>query len=244
MNTNKFTFTIPSMLHYLLAFLLLEFICMQAHEITHHLVGRIVCGDWGNMTFNIFTLAEGCFETKKIALLSTLAGPALSYFLMWAGMIFVLRSKYILFGFSLIFANLPFARFVSVVLGGGDETVIARGLIETNTYLVLLFVVVFIILPPLIVAYKAIANNYHWLFFVSFLLLPLAFDALLKRVLLAPLVTRWGLLAIPVFGIPFFIISFDLVMLAAFLWFAQYLFREAKPKSVFIGGKQQYSASL
>ncbi|HEV2799151.1 MAG TPA: hypothetical protein VGW12_01570 [Pyrinomonadaceae bacterium] len=219
---------IPKTLSYLLAFLLLEFTCMQAHELIHHLTGRLVCGAWGTMTFNLFYLAPECFETKKIALLSTFAGPALSYFLMWAGMLLVLKNRGGLFGLSLIFANLPFARFISVVMARGDEMLIGRRLIGEGAYPLVLGAVVLILLPPLLVAQKAIANKRRWSIFLSFLLLTLAYDALTKRVLLAPLIDRWELFASNVFGIPLFIVCVDVAVLLALACFSPDLYERKK----------------
>jgi len=207
--------TIPKTLSYALAFLLLEFVCMQAHEVIHHVTGRIVCGAWGTMTFNVFYLAPGCFETKNIALISTFAGPALSYVLMWLGMLLVLKNRYALFGFSLIFANLPFARFITVAMAGGDEMVIGRRFAGAAAYPLILCLVVLILLPPLIVAFKSINVKRPWLVLLAFLLLPLAYDALTKRVLLAPMIDRWEVLAAHVWGVPLFIICVDAVVLVS-----------------------------
>ncbi len=215
--------TIPKTLSYALAFLLLEFACMQAHELIHHLTGRVVCGAWGTMTFSLFHLAPECFETRKIALLSTFAGPALSYFLMWVGMLLLLKNRGGLFGLSLIFANLPFARFITVAMAGGDELVIGRRVIGAGAYPLVLCAVVLVLLPPLIVALKAIANKRRWSIFLSFLLLTLAYDALTKRVLLAPLVERWEMFASPVWGIPLFIICVDAFVLIALAYFSRKL---------------------
>jgi hypothetical protein len=215
--------TIPRTLSYVFAFLLLEFACMQAHELIHHVVGRMVCGAWGSMTFSLFYLAPGCFETTNIALLSTLAGPALSYFLMWLGMLLVLKNRCGLLGLSLIFANLPFARFISVAMMGGDEMVIGRRVIGAGAYPLILCMVILILLPPLVVALKSIANKRRWLIFLALLLLTLAYDALIKRVLLAPLIDRWEVFASPVFGIPLFIICVDAVVLIALACYSRYL---------------------
>jgi hypothetical protein len=220
--------TIPTTLTYALAFLLLEFTCMQAHELIHHATGRVVCGAWGSMTFSMFYLAPGCFETRNIALLSTFAGPALSYFLMWFGMLLVLKNRGGLFGLSLIFANLPFARFITVAMAGGDEMLIGRRIVGAGAYPLILCVVILILLPPLIVALKSIGNKRRWTFFLAFLLLTLAFDALAKRVLLAPLVDRWEALAPDVFGIPLFIICVDAFVLFALALSGRYLYDREK----------------
>lgn len=224
--------TIPKTFSYAVAFLLLEFACMQAHEVIHHVVGRLVCGAWGDMTFNLFYLSPGCFETKKVALISTFAGPALSYFLMWVGMLLVLKSRHGLLGISLIFANLPFARFITAVMAGGDEMVIGRRIIGPGAYPVILCSVTLILLPPLFVALKSIANKHRRTVFVAFLLLTLVYDALTKRVLLAPLVDRWSMFASEVFGIPLFIVCVDVAVLIALVWCGQHLFARGRTSTV------------
>lgn len=215
MNDNHSVLNLKFEWRFLVSFLLLEFICLQGHEIIHHLTGRVICGAWGTMTFWIFTLPGTCFETNPYALLATAAGPALSYFLMWAGMLILLRTGHSLLGFSLIFANLPFARFITVAINGGDEMVIARNLIGEGSRPVILTLTVLILLPPLINAFRSIKNHRRLLILAGFLVLPVLFDAVLKRVLLSFLFER---LEIPtrVFGIPLFIVVVDLLALTTF----------------------------
>lgn len=209
---------------YVAAFLLLEFVCMQAHEIIHHLTGRIVCGEWGAMTFTVFTLAGNCFETNPLAMFATASGPALSYFLVWMGMFVLLRGEHRLFGVSLIFANLPFARFVTVAMKGGDEMVIARRFFGDESWPVVLGLTVLVLLPPLVAAFKSLGTRHRPLIFSAFLLLPLFFDAVIKRVLLEPLIDRWEKTAAPIFGIPLFIAVVDILVLAAFVCCRKHLF--------------------
>jgi hypothetical protein len=208
------------------AFLLLEFVCMQAHEIIHHLTGRIVCGAWGAMKFSVFTLSGNCFETNSSALLATAAGPALSYLLMWAGLLILSRSEHRLFGFSLIFANLPFARFVTVLMKGGDEMTIARRFFGDESWAIILCLTVLAVLPPLAMAFKAIGNRRRPLIFAAFLLLPLLFDAVLKRFLLDPLINRWEATATPFFGVPLFIVIVDVLVLTVFVCCRKHLFEK------------------
>lgn len=228
MNDNHSILELKFNWRFLVAFLLLEFICMQGHEIIHHLTGRVICGAWGTMTFLIFTLPGSCFETNSYALLATAAGPALSYFLMWAGMLFLLRTKHSLLGFSLIFANLPFARFITVAINSGDEMVIARRLFGEGSWLIVLSLTVMILLPPLTTAFRAIGNRRRLLIFSGFLVLPLLFDAVLKRVVLASLFERWEMRATPVFGIPLFVIVVDFLALTAFFFCRKYLFQNTQ----------------
>ncbi|PKP61614.1 hypothetical protein CVT91_02540 [Candidatus Atribacteria bacterium HGW-Atribacteria-1] len=146
---------------FVIAFLLLTLLCMQAHEFAHHIVGGISCGEFGYMTFNHFWTIEGCSFTGSA--LAVAAGPLLSYTLMWIGMFLLLKSKrYELLGFCLIFANLPLGR----VFFGADER--HAGIIIGTLFAILL------VLPPLITAYRYIKNKQRLFVFVFFLFVPMA----------------------------------------------------------------------
>ena len=68
-------------------FLLLAFLCYQAHQLARHLVGAILCGGFGSMTFTVATTNQPCsFPTIVI-----LSGPVFTYGLAYLGM-FLLRS--------------------------------------------------------------------------------------------------------------------------------------------------------
>ncbi len=152
----------------------------------------------------------------------------MSYFLMWAGMFLLLRGGHRLLGVSLIFANLPFARFVTVAMKGGDEMVIARRLFGGESWPAILCLTALVLLPPLVTAFKSIGSRHRSLCFTAFLLLPLLFDAVIKRVLLEPLINRWEQTATPVFGIPVFIVIADVVALAAFVCCRKHLFGKVR----------------
>jgi hypothetical protein len=52
---------------FVIAFISLRFVMHEAHELVHTFVGRVICGCWGPMDFNIWSLCEGCYEENKIA---------------------------------------------------------------------------------------------------------------------------------------------------------------------------------
>jgi len=159
-------------------FLALSFLCMGAHELIHHLTARAACGAWGTMTLSHFYVAPGC-ETSPWRL-ATLAGPLLSYALIWAGM--AMGSE---LGLLLVFANLPFARAVTAAMGGGDEMVVARLLIgEGMGWPAVLAFTAALLIPPLIWAWRQFPPRGRWWRYAAWLVLPLLWDFSFKRMLL------------------------------------------------------------
>lgn len=171
-------------------FTLVSFLCYGAHELVHHLVARVACGAWGTMTFSTFELAAGCEPTGRV-LFATLAGPTLTYVLMYAGALLVLRGRP-LEGVTLVLANLPLARLVTVLMRGGDEMVLGRAWIGGDAaWPVVLALTIALLAAPAVLAYRAIANRRRAALFAALLVLPLFVDVLLKRVLLARVLESW-----------------------------------------------------
>ena len=106
---------------YLLAFTALLLLAHELHEFAHTALGRSLCGAWGPRDFNSWSLAPGC-----TTLLPTLAGPLVTYILIWCGALLVLP-RHPGWGVALILAPNPFARLFTALLGGGDEGVLVRG---------------------------------------------------------------------------------------------------------------------
>ncbi|HEX6590244.1 MAG TPA: hypothetical protein VF039_14655 [Longimicrobiales bacterium] len=170
--------------------LLVSFVCYGAHELVHHLVARATCGAWGTMTFSTFELATGC-EPAGPVLLATLAGPVLTYLMMYAGAALILRGR-TLAGVTLVLANLPLARLVTVLMRGGDEMVLGRAWIGGDAaWPVLLALTIALLAGPVALAWRAIANRRRAALFAALLVLPLFVDVLVKRVLLARLLDSW-----------------------------------------------------
>src|SRR5262245_4522088 len=110
-------------------FLLLAFLCYQAHQLTRHLIGAVLCGGFGTMTFTVTTTREPCsFPT-----LVTLSGPALTYGLAWFGMFLLRSSKYKLFAYAFIFASFAHLRFIQTLTGRGDELILVKQWFEISS---------------------------------------------------------------------------------------------------------------
>jgi hypothetical protein len=150
-------------------FLLLSFLCYQAHQLTRHLVGAALCGGFGTMTFTVTITREPCSFPTLVAL----SGPMLTYGLAWGGM-FLLRSpKYRLFAYALIFASFAHLRFIQNLTGRGDELILADQWFGFSNRLLVAAIVFLIGLPPVIAAYRVIANKRCTLVFTCSWLLPL-----------------------------------------------------------------------
>jgi len=150
-------------------FLMLAFLCYQAHQLVRHLVGAGLCGGFGSMTFTVATTKQPCFLPTIV----TLSGPALTYGLAWSGM-FLLRSrKYALFAYALIFASFAHLRFIQTLSGGGDELVLAGQWFPPPSRAIVAVVVLLIGLPPVFTAYRTIANRRRLLVLIFSWLLPL-----------------------------------------------------------------------
>lgn len=167
----------------LLFFLPLSFLCLGAHEFIHHLTARGICGEWGGMTLSRFFIAEGCEASGRPWWIATLAGPVLSYALMWLGIL--IRSP---FGLLLIFANLPLARAVTVLTRGGDEMVLGRLFFGDAAWPILIAITAILLSGPLIAAWKRLPKAGRWWRYAAWLVLPVLWDFAFKRILLGPLI--------------------------------------------------------
>lgn len=161
----------------LASYALLLYVCGAAHEMTHHFTGAIVCHQFGRMTFNLFVTSEPCSTVAPQA-----AGPLLSYIVGWIGALLVAGRKQLL-GFGLVAATLPYMRMLSAWTGGGDESVIARQLLGPGDHRLMVgAIVTAIVLPPLVIAYRALSNERRpWVYFLS-ILIPFVPAVVLQRV--------------------------------------------------------------
>ena len=160
---------IPSRTVHVLLFLLLAFLCYQTHQLTRHLVGATLCGGFGTMTFTVTTTREPC----SFPVLVTLSGPLLTYGLAWLGMVLLRSPKYKLFAYALIFASFAHLRFIQTLTGRGDELILAEEWFGITSRPIVAAVVFLIGLPPVIAAFRAIANRRRILVFICSWLLPL-----------------------------------------------------------------------
>ena len=154
---------------YWLGFVLLADLSSHAHELFHHLVGRVVCGDWGEVTFWVFSLAPGCAGPKTAIV--TAAGPLLTYGLAWLGVALVAPGRYA-WGVALIFAQFTWSRLLSSLFTG-DERALRRRLLPQRAaaWVIEAGLLLVIALPPLVVAFRTLrragALRLIWLYLVA-----------------------------------------------------------------------------
>src|SRR5512143_2396022 len=158
---------------YIALFLLLAFLCYQAHQLVRHLTGASLCGGFGSMTFTVATTREPC----TLPTLVILSGPLLTYGLAYFGMFLLRSQKVALFAYALIFASFSHLRFIQNLTGRGDELILAQQWFGVTSRMAVAAVVFLIGLPPIIAAFRVIANKRRvFVFIVSWLLpLPLLF---------------------------------------------------------------------
>ena len=213
---------------YIIGFLLLAFLCYQAHQLTRHLVGAALCGGLGTMTFTVTVTREPC----SLPMLVTLSGPILTYGLAYLGMFLLRSSKYRLFAYALIFASFAHLRFIQTLTGRGDELILTQQWFRVTSRPVVAVIVFLIGLPPIIAAYRVIANQRRIRVFIGSWLLPLP-------VLLLLLVSNASLYGpngdqiqgALVFGMPLVVFVIDLVAMAFLIVImARYLPLADEPK--------------
>ena len=113
---------IPHQPAHIFLFLLLAFLCYQAHQFVRHLGGAGLCGGFGSMTFTVATTKQPC----TLATVVTLSGPVLTFAPGFTGMRLLYTRRFALSGYALIFAGFAHLRFIQTRTGQGDEPVLAQ----------------------------------------------------------------------------------------------------------------------
>jgi hypothetical protein len=160
---------IPSGPVHILLFLLLAFLCYQAHQLTRHLVGAALCGGFGTMTFTITVTREPCLFASVVSL----SGGLLTFWLAWFGMFLLRLPRYQILAYTLIFASFAHLRFIQTLTGRGDELILAQQWLGISSRAIVAAIIFLIGLPPIIAAFRVIANSRRVLVFICSWLLPL-----------------------------------------------------------------------
>jgi len=189
------------------------------HKFVHHVAGYVACGAWGVKTFNYFsTTCEGTLGAH----MATFAGPVFTFGTMWVGWWFLQRAASTVFaqqlGFALIFAQLPLQRITGPIFKQNDEYYAAWHLfgVSEATRWITFAIICAICLPPLIAAWRSIANRRRtaW-FLLYFTLLPYLLWGPVFA-LLEYLLTKRGVLAATVIGIPYLFILNEVATIALY----------------------------
>jgi len=219
---------------YLVAFAALTILCGTSHEFVHHFTGAALCGAFGTKTFNSFSLAPGCDTDITKAYWAALAGPILTFALMWIGYAMLRRddraSKRM--GFALVFANFPVNRILFVLLNQNDEQYADKMMFghSRRVYWFTVFAVLPVALPPVIEGFRQLQNRPRVVWFAAFFLLPFVFVILLAGVFLENfLLVQNHVLATPILGIPWLILVVEVLSALTFEFFKSAISENSEP---------------
>jgi hypothetical protein len=227
---------IPVTIPYVLIFLLLTYLCYEAHETFHHLTGAVLCGGFGRMIFTEFDTRPQCLTDGIV----TLAGPVLTFAMSWFGAYWLRQHRNMLFAFTLILASFAHSRFLLPLVGGGDEWWLVRTYFDQPNRYFLSGVLFLLGLPPLLYAFRVIANQRRFFVFITFYILPLLLYASL------PFIDQWFFNAdlnnagLSLAGIPVIVLVTDLAAIALYVYGGNKVLRPNKRPDISI---QQASPS-
>ena len=146
--------------------------------------------------------------------------------LAWVGMFLLNNSDEMKqsLGFALIWANVPQARIMTVLMSGGDERLVMRYLTKGTSLepyfgwiaIVLVFIMA---LPPIIASFRVVKNKNGWLYNVGFMVLPLVVIGSYGFVFLNGLLEKGFLSDVWIMGTPLFITVHTLLALTLLLLF-------------------------
>lgn len=206
---------------FVLSFLALTFLLHEAHEIVHTAIGRMICGCWGERDFNVWDLCKGCAEQKPYSVIATFAGPAFSFAMMWVGTFLMSKTnsnnKKAL-GFSLVFANMPFARIFGAATGGGDE-VWGLNLVLKDlplAWIIGVVIILAIIIYPLYTSFKLIRNESPIVWFLVFFMIPHQIDQWVILIIMNTILEKGVLSAYWIMGSPILVTLWTIFITSLF----------------------------
>jgi hypothetical protein len=137
-------------------FVLLSDLSGHTHELAHHVVARLVCGQWGEITFWKYAGPE-CGEGFR-AYVGTFAGPLWSYTLAWLGALLIIRGRHAL-GMALVFSQFTWQRLL-LGMFMNDEGWLRKALLPGATgFIVEAALLIILALPPLVIACRALRTD-------------------------------------------------------------------------------------
>lgn len=182
----------------------------ELHELAHIITGRIICGCWGARNFNVWDPCKDC-KLKPQAVIATFAGPIFTFMMLWIGRHWVKYGKstqYRSLGLVFFWQYAVWAQYMAAT-GSGDEVTGRRSLFlnagHSNSSLIKIITIIIvsaICIPPLITAYKAIANKRKMLLYISLIIMPLILDTAIILILLNGLLEKGLLNQAWIIGMP------------------------------------------
>ena len=217
---------------FVLAFIALNMVMGELHEQVHISTGYWICGCYGPRDISSWSTCVDC-ANPAWAFWATATGPLFSCSLMWLGAWLFTQSGSVAkrsLGFSLVFANLPFARMFTALIGGGDEKVVIRHLLGESASpllarLIAAVVVILVCLPPVLLVAGKLSNQRRWLIIAGFLALPLLYGMLYQRMFINHLLKKGIGAEAPLFGTPNLILIHVAVMILVLFLFRKSLVR-------------------
>lgn len=167
---------------YIIFFFALNMVMLELHEQAHLTVGYLICGCYGERNVNTWTTCADCRQ-PALGYLVSFAGPLFSCLMIWVGTHFFIRSSNRLhrsLAFALVFANMPFARVLTAIVGGGDEKTgfIAMGLpIAISKILAIVLTLVACWLPVMLIL-RTMKEKRKWWIVTGFAILPMIYGYL------------------------------------------------------------------
>jgi hypothetical protein len=207
----------------LLVFMFFFLFMHEMHELAHIFAGRVICGCWGTRDFNVWDLCKDCTNVNPLSVWATFAGPLFTFVMLWIGWCLLKYAKSPTcrsLGIVFILGNMQFGRIYMAGMGQGDEIWGFRSIFLNQNHsnfeiirIITFLIVVIICLPPLIAAYKAIANKRKILIYISFLIVPLIFDTAIILILLNGILEKGVLSQVWIMGTPLLITIWFVVCL-------------------------------
>lgn len=146
------------------------------HEFGHHLVAALECGGVGRVVFTQFQERDGCQ-----AIAGNISGPVISFVIMWFGVWLMARAGWRAVGLALVVGSIPILRVFSV-MSGGDDWNYTGYLLHRNRYVApLTTLVLALVVPALVLAWRRVRMTRQWLAFPATLVLPMIPSMLLLQ---------------------------------------------------------------
>lgn len=217
---------------FIIAFLALTFVMHEAHEIVHTSIGRMICGCWGERDFNVWGLCEGC-DANPYSIISTFVGPLFTFIMIWLGANLLKNTNtkgQQSLGLALIFANMPFARLLNPILGGGDEVVVINHFLNDRNLsrIIVVLLITLIIAYPLYKAFRLIQNKYRIGLFILFLIAPVFVDLLLVLGVMNTLLEKGILSQYWILGSPMLVTIWTFSVTLIFILFRKSIYKLSK----------------
>ncbi|MEO1032820.1 MAG: hypothetical protein AAFX55_15525 [Bacteroidota bacterium] len=216
---------------HLIAFLSLTILMGTSHEFAHHFSAAMVCGCFGEKTFNSFSLCPGCQENNPLWILPTYIGPLFTFAMMWVGF-FKLKKGSIIqkyLGFALIMANFPVNRILFALMGVNDEQFasgILFGFDNTIAFWLTNLGIWLFTIPPLWLCFRSINSKRKILWFLGYFILPFVFVYLFAGLFLEEwLLLETQFLANAILGIPYLLLIVEVMALFGYLLFRKYIYK-------------------